>query len=178
MGQALQLLHLPHKQTFACESNGALRKMIPVVFAVGRCHHNVFSAKRTCETATMMHEAGCPCQSFAPQGLHKGLQDGNGQVGLAVIDWILKNKAATFIFDNVVNFVTRHKDSFRVLMNKLKKGNIYDVHARVVKRLKLRLASNATQSLRHWHLKGCPATAICMAQNVQQATATSSVLRP
>ena len=83
--QSFHHLHVASEPQFMCELNAKLRQMLATSFAPLRMHTDVWSASRGKESLAqpvVVYEAGFPCQPFAPQGKHQGLDDerGRGQV--------------------------------------------------------------------------------------------------
>jgi hypothetical protein len=65
--------------------------------------------------------AGFPCQPFSAAGSNKGERDGRGQLGFAIIKWIQRQRPRSFILENVQGLATKHKPTFRKMIQKLRR---------------------------------------------------------
>ena len=124
--QSFHHLHVASEPQFMCELNAKLRQMLATSFAPLRMHTDVWSASRRKESLAqpvVVYEAGFPCQPFAPQGKHQGLDDerGRGQVIHAILDYLSKANPAIFVLENVQALVQdKHRDTFKEIMHALR----------------------------------------------------------
>lgn len=78
--------------------------------------------------------AGFPCQPFSAAGKNEGIADsaGRGMVVFWLVAWVYLHRPIAFVFENVGDFATRHRETLLLVMMLLMGLDIYDVQWQVL----------------------------------------------
>lgn len=134
---ALEEIGVPFDQLFAIDLDRKVAKVLEHNYPGLVVHHADVAAV---STAALKRQAvdldiftgGFPCQPFSAEGLGRGTEDTRGCVffRLRKIIKVLQPKA--FVLENVKGLLVRHRPTFRILLQSLRRLKGYTVYWRIL----------------------------------------------
>ena len=121
---------IPCVQSFACDYDKDVKRLILDNYEVGTFVDNVHDPAHKLLPSTDVYVAGFPCQPYSIAGEHGGAQDERASVVDPIIDHIGSKKPKLIVLENVLGLATKpHIDHFRNIMLKLRASTL-DPHTR------------------------------------------------